>query len=72
MQIVQLLEHHGVVVDGLRMEAFLPDLMPTAGLVSRPIDGEPVEQPVAAFVGQLGTGAGGHFPTGKTHPAQAD
>jgi len=46
VQILHLLPHHRIVEDGLRMRAFLPDLI-LVGLVRGPVVAELIQQPLA-------------------------
>ena len=62
MDVVDLLHHRLVRVDGLRMVAFLPELPGAARLVRGLASGEEVEQPGAPLGGELGEQlAGGEF-----------
>jgi hypothetical protein len=62
MDVVQLLEHHRVVEDGLGMVAFLPDLIAAMSFVGLAKRLESIEQPAASFAGNLlQKAAGGEF-----------
>ncbi len=49
VNVVDLLEHHFIRFDLLRMNAFLPDLMLLVLLVRRAVIGELVDQPLPLF-----------------------
>ena len=49
MQVLQLLQHDLITPDGLRMRAFLPDLMNTFELMRRSKILELIQKPVASF-----------------------
>jgi len=62
MDVVQLLEHHRVVEDGLGMVAFLPDLITAVGLVGLAKRFQAIKEPAASFaIKLLQETAGGEF-----------
>jgi hypothetical protein len=52
VKVFQLLSHHRIILDHLRMRALLPDLV-FVGFMSGAVVSELVEQPLAAFEGKL-------------------
>ena len=70
VQIFQLLEHHFVPSDGLRMKSLLPDLM-SAEFVFGLVKCELIQQPIAlCFCKLLKDAAGGEFFDIRDHAAE--